>query len=76
MNKFWFKPKKYGYGATPSSWEGWLVTGVFILVVLWRALVLEGVQRLYLEIFVMVVILIQIVKVKTDGVWKWRWGNK
>jgi len=29
----WFKPKKFGYGATPSTWEGWAVKGVYGLVV-------------------------------------------
>ncbi|MFC3067712.1 hypothetical protein [Phenylobacterium soli] len=29
----WFAPKQYGYGATPSSWEGWAVTLGFVLIV-------------------------------------------
>ncbi len=28
--KAWFGPKRYlGWGWTPVSWEGWLVTGIF-----------------------------------------------
>ena len=26
MTAYWFKPKRYGYGATPITWEGWAVT--------------------------------------------------
>ena len=26
MTAYWFKPKRYGYGATPITWEGWVVT--------------------------------------------------
>ena len=29
MSKVWFKPKRFGYGATPASWEGWLATALF-----------------------------------------------
>lgn len=28
--KLWFKAKKYGWGWTPVSWEGWLALVVFI----------------------------------------------
>jgi hypothetical protein len=26
MAEYWFKPKRYGYGATPVTWQGWAVT--------------------------------------------------
>jgi hypothetical protein len=28
----WFRPKTYGYGATPSSWQGWLAVAAFLAV--------------------------------------------
>lgn len=31
-NKYWFRPKLYGYGFFPISWEGWFLT--FLLAVL------------------------------------------
>lgn len=37
--KLWFKAKRYGYGWTPATWQGWLVLIVYILVVIenfWR----------------------------------------
>ena len=30
----WFKPKRYGYGPTPISWQGWLLTAVYFAVIL------------------------------------------
>lgn len=30
----WFRPKDFGYGATPVTWEGWLATILFVLLVL------------------------------------------
>jgi membrane-bound ClpP family serine protease len=32
MKRGWFGPKMIGWGASPASWEGWAVTGVFVLV--------------------------------------------
>ena len=31
MTKLWFKQKSYGWGWTPSTWQGWVVLGVHIL---------------------------------------------
>ena len=24
--RYWFRPKSFGYGATPVTWEGWLLS--------------------------------------------------
>ena len=29
----WFVPKKYGFGARPNSWQGWLATILFCLII-------------------------------------------
>ncbi|WP_309629989.1 hypothetical protein [Brevundimonas sp.] len=34
MKPVWFGPKRFGWGASPASWEGWAVTGVFIVAML------------------------------------------
>jgi hypothetical protein len=26
----WFRRKRWGYGWTPCSWQGWLVTALFV----------------------------------------------
>ncbi len=31
MVHLWFKAKHYGWGWSPSSWEGWLVTLVYLV---------------------------------------------
>ncbi len=33
MNKPWFKPKKYGYGFRPITWQGWLLTLLLLAVI-------------------------------------------
>ena len=30
--KPWFKPKRFGYGWTPASWQGWAVTLVLLFL--------------------------------------------
>jgi len=33
-NKYWFKPKRFGYGAEPTTWEGWALIAVFVIFVI------------------------------------------
>ncbi len=46
MPKYWFKTKKLGWGITPISLEGWLVTillAVSLLILAW----IDGVFEIY-----------------------------
>lgn len=89
MSEYWFKPKTYGYGATPSHWKGWALTLVFPLVLLaptWLLLVepaTHGQAPSPTQIAGWIGILavatlafILLAKSKTDAPWKWRWGEK
>jgi len=29
----WFGPKRFGYGISPKTWQGWLIVAVFVAVV-------------------------------------------
>lgn len=33
--KLWFRAKSFGWGWVPISWQGWLVTIVYILILVW-----------------------------------------
>lgn len=33
-SKYWFKRKRYGYGLTPSTWQGWLTIFGFLLFII------------------------------------------
>ncbi len=31
--KLWFKARRYGWGWTPITWEGWTVLGITLLII-------------------------------------------
>ena len=89
-NQFWFKPKVFGYGASPTTWEGWsLVVGYSAIVAAMTLVVLIAAEpgRVSLGTFwalwalwfvvvgVATAVLAVIAKRRTDGEWRWRWGR-
>ena len=80
---YWFKPKRIGYGAYPTTWEGWLVMAAYSLV-LWACVAAIVTHRsspsmMIVPIFVIVaatVALFIVCKKKTDGSWGWNAGAR
>ena len=83
MNRYWFKPKRYGIGATPWTWEGWLATVACVVLLILDTyytplLVRDPQMGRALAMLIMIGILggfIWLVQAKTDGAWRWRWGD-
>jgi MFS superfamily sulfate permease-like transporter len=71
---YWFAPKLFGWGATPVTWQGWLVTAVFVVVLIGISRGLEGPAR-WLSLLLAIVGFTTIIWRKTDGGWRWRWGS-
>jgi cytochrome c biogenesis protein CcdA len=80
---FWFRPKRYGYGATPVTWQGWALTFGSVAVIVAATLMVArhsaldvvfwlGVAIVFAAIFA----LVEISRRKTDGEWRWRWGDR
>ena len=89
MARYWFRPKTYGYGATPANWKGWAATLAFVAVlfaVTWRQMIAPALahvgpvpQELAIWLGVQAVLIagfIALCHAKTEGGWKWRWGGK
>jgi hypothetical protein len=85
MTRYWFKPKRYGYGATPVTWEGWTITFAAVIVVagsIGAMNVLVGRSNLAVWLAWVVLILlatlwfVQFCRRRTNGEWRWRWGNR
>jgi hypothetical protein len=82
----WFQPKTHGYGATPTSWQGWLVTAVYSLIMIVFSVLMLAAPGGVPEIGIVLAWLLMVsvfttafclfVKSKTGGDWKWRWGEK
>lgn len=70
---FWFKPKAFGYGATPVTWQGWLIVAGFIVLVGAITRFALPDHPLFLVLLAPVALaLIWITRIKTDGDWRWR----
>jgi hypothetical protein len=83
----WFKPRRYGYGATPISWQGWMITAGAVALIAVAALMLLGFNRaeppdagrvaLFLGIDALVIAALWFVSRRTTvGEWRWRWGRQ
>ena len=73
----WFRPKRYGWGASPVNWKGWLATAVFVVLTVAVALALAG-EPLLIRLGALVAVLalfIWIAVKKTEGDLRWRWGS-
>ena len=75
-NKLWFKAKEYGWGWYPSTWQGWIVILIWVLIF---AIILVNINESnpvfnFLLIAISVIILIYICYKKGEKP-SWRWGN-
>jgi hypothetical protein len=83
MSRYWFKPKRYGYGARPVSWEGWALTAAAVVIFVGATMLLGRPGQVGLAGWMIWVAtccitvggLTVISRRKTDGVWRWRWGE-
>ena len=83
MTRYWFRPKRYGYGATPVTWEGWLATLAFTVIVA-GSVILVTARPPTLATWLFWVALagggtwwfVRLARQRTDGDWHWRWGER
>jgi hypothetical protein len=83
MTTYWFRPKQFGYGATPTTWQGWVMTIVATLVVVaataWLTTLTAIDPRFWVAVLIDAVVIAALLEVsrrKTDGEWRWRWGDR
>lgn len=75
-NKIWFRRKLYGWGWTPTTWEGWLV--VLIWAIIFTSLMSkmdhEGLKNI-LFVFISIGLLIYVCYKKGEKP-RWQWGKR
>jgi len=79
--RLWFKRKRYGYGWTPSSWEGWAVTFSYIAIIYGLTLTVsenatdkEALLTLLLPMAVLTALLLRVVYDHGETP-RWQWGK-
>ncbi len=79
---YWFKAKTYGWGWTPSAWQGWVVVAIFVAFVEAGALTslfaIRGVGGWvgFAATLIVACAALTIVCYKTGEKPAWRWGGK
>ena len=74
----WFAPKRYGYGTgMPISWQGWVLTIGYILMVAGLAFALARRPLVLTAAIVLPTVAFLVLSAKTTrGGLRWRWGDK
>lgn len=76
--KPWWAAKRYGYGANlPIAWQGWAVMLAFLALLAGAGfLFLPGQVPAFIAVaLVATALFVIIVKRRTRGGWRWRWGE-
>jgi len=77
---YWFKRKLYGWGWVPVSWQGWLVTAVYIVLILAFASTVDEnsppQELLFMFILPLAILSITLLRIayKTGEKPRWQWG--
>ncbi|MGV8131073.1 MAG: hypothetical protein ACP5N7_03150 [Candidatus Pacearchaeota archaeon] len=75
--EIWFKRKLYGWGWTPCTWQGWIITLMFILFLVYIATEFLVVGR-FVEYFVLLgisIALLMYICYKKGEKPRWAWGK-
>lgn len=79
---YWFKRKLYGWGWTPATWQGWLVTALYITFIFLFAMTIdenssdkEAIFTFVLPLIILTITFISIAYKKGEKP-RWQWGKK
>ncbi len=81
----WFRPRRYGFGVTPKTWQGRLLVAINVAVIVAATWMLRPADRPlptldWAEWLVLVIgstaAVAWIAYRHTDGAWRWRWGDR
>lgn len=82
MKKFWFKRKLYGWGWYPAMWQGWLVLGLYTVIMFTLANSVDESSSertvLFLLVVPFIVLTTALIRIcyKTGEMPRWQWGTK
>lgn len=80
--KYWFKCKLFGWGWTPATWQGWLLTLVYLFIIIGLSLSVDensSDKEVYLvvllPVFILTIAFIRLAHKKGEPL-RWQWGLK
>jgi len=87
INKYWFRPKSYGYGYSPITWEGGLMVVLILVLILISTYVNNFFNietppdtrngfRFILDLTLIILSLNPVMEKRTNEEVKWNWGKK
>jgi hypothetical protein len=83
MARYWFRQRRFGYGAAPNTWQGWAVMIASCLavfgVILSGPMIRDNLLRaawIAFGLLVTVLVTVKITYMKTEGGWRWRNGDQ
>lgn len=81
MKKLWFKRKTYGWGWTPTTWQGWGITIGYIVVMIAVGFFLDPDTHsdsvwIFSGAVVIFTILFIYIAYKTGEKPRWQWGGR
>lgn len=83
MKRYWFKAKRYGWGWYPGSWQGWLVLGIYLLLVFLDFHRIDSQSHSVSDVLInfipnsfILTILLIVICYLTGEKPGWRWGDK
>lgn len=81
-DKLWFKRKRYGWGWTPATWQGWLITVLYIGLVVGFTLTVDESSSptdlaftFLLPVLLLTVAFVRIAYQKGEKP-RWQWGKQ
>lgn len=82
MPQYWFRQKRFGYGATPNTWQGWLWIIASLVLIVGTLVGAQFISDIPLRLLmlvtvpaVIIIVMIHVARLKTEGGWRWRWGD-
>lgn len=81
--KIWFRAKKYGYGWYPVTWQGWVITLLYLNLITIVTVGINNREGTVLStlisfgfFFIPATFIFLAICYHKGEVAKWRWGNK
>jgi hypothetical protein len=75
--QYWFRTMKFGWGWSPATWQAWLITIIFVVVVTGGSIYFTGQNNMpmYYGFLAVMVVLYLVIAWAKGAPPHWQWGN-